>query len=93
MDFQAVSRVILPIAQKARAHRVALFGSVARGDAGANSDVDVLIDLPRPYGLFSFLTLKSEMEDALGRQVDLIAYDTLKPAIRDRVLKEAILLV
>ena len=33
------------------------------------------------------------MEDALGRQVDLIAYDTLKPAIRDRVLKEAILLV
>ncbi|MEK7086227.1 MAG: nucleotidyltransferase family protein [Patescibacteria group bacterium] len=90
MDFQTVRHTILPIAQKARARRVALFGSVARGDAGVNSDVDVLIDLPRPYGLFSFLALKSEMEDALGRQVDLIAYDTIKPAIRDRVLKEAV---
>ncbi len=93
MDFQSVSRVLLPIAKRARARRIALFGSVARGDAGTDSDIDVLIDLPRPYGLFSFLSIKSEMEDALGKKVDLIAYDTIKPAIRDRVLKEAVPLV
>lgn len=93
MDFQTVRHAILPIIEKARAKRAALFGSVARGDAGENSDVDILIDLPRPYGLFSFLTLKREMEDALGRSVDLIAYDTIKPAIRDRVIKEAVSLI
>jgi len=93
MDFQAVRRAILPIAQRARARRTAVFGSVARSDAEASSDVDILIDLPRPYGLFSFLAIKSEMEDALGRKVDLIAYDAIKPAIRDRILKEAVPLV
>ena len=93
MDIKTVRNILLPIIEKARARRAALFGSVARRDAGADSDVDILIDLPRPYGLFSFLTLKREMEDALGRPVDLIAYDTIKPSIRDRILRDAIPLI
>ena len=70
--------------------RLALFGSVARDEAGQDSDVDLLVEFDRPVGLFRFMELQSHLEDLLGCGVDLGTPQSLKPRIRDRVLAEAV---
>lgn len=70
--------------------RVAVFGSVARDEAGPESDVDVLVEFDRPVGLFEFVELKNRLEELLGRSVDLFTEGGLKRQLRDKILKEAI---
>jgi len=67
-----------------------LFGSVARNEATSNSDVDFLVEFNRPVGLFTLLGLKSFLEELLSCSVDIGTPDSLRPHLRDTVLKEAI---
>lgn len=69
---------------------LALFGSVVRDEARADSDVDVLVTLRRPMGIFGFLTIKERLEAILGRPVDLVTPDGLKRQLRERILAEAV---
>lgn len=71
---------------------IAIFGSVARGEAGPKSDVDVLVDydIEITRGLFGFVRLKRHLEEVLGRPVDLAMPDTLHPELKDDILKELI---
>ena len=70
---------------------LSLFGSVARDDARADSDVDLLVEFSRPVGLFQFIELQQRLEALLGGKVDLGTPRSLKPRIKERVLQEAIL--
>ena len=70
--------------------RIAVFGSVARDEAGPESAVDLLVEFNKPIGLFGFVDLKNRSEELLGRPVDLVTKDGLKRQLRDRILKEAI---
>ena len=72
--------------------RVALFGSMARGDDGPESDVDLLIEVEaaRPFGLFAFLDLKTDLAALLGRPVDLAFADAMRPRLRAAVLEDAV---
>ncbi len=73
------------------AERIRVFGSVARGDESAASDVDFLVDLPRGYDLFAQrLPLAERLAEIAGRPVDLIPEHELNPHIRERVLAEAV---
>lgn len=90
MSIIAVQEKITPILERARVRRAAVFGSVARGEETAMSDIDLLVEMPYPYSLFSFLTIKNDLEDQLQKKVDLIEYKTIKPTLRERILKEAI---
>lgn len=67
-----------------------LFGSVARDEATAESDVDFLVEFDRPVGLFTLLGLQSYLENLLGCSVDLGTPNSLRPHLRETVLKEAI---
>ncbi|MBZ8183099.1 nucleotidyltransferase family protein [Oscillatoria salina] len=67
-----------------------LFGSVARGEATVDSDVDVLVEFDRPVGLFTLLGLQSYLEELLGCSVDVGTLSSLRPHLRETVLKEAI---
>ena len=69
---------------------LALFGSVVRDEAGATSDVDVLVEFDAPVGLFEFLELRERLERILGVRVDLVTPRGLKPQLRDRILAEAV---
>jgi predicted nucleotidyltransferase len=81
---------ILAIAARHGVHRVRVFGSFARGDASEDSDVDLLIEAgPRTPPWFPG-GLLVDLEEELGRRVDVAEESTLHPLIRDRVLHEAI---
>lgn len=67
-----------------------LFGSVARDEARADSDVDLLVEFDYPVGLFTFVRLKRYLEEILKSSVDLGTPDSLKPYLREPVLREAI---
>lgn len=69
---------------------LALFGSVARDEAGPESDVDLLVEFDRPVGLFTLVRLQNFLAALLGRPVDLVPRDAIKKQFRDRVLKEAV---
>src|SRR5258706_8135534 len=68
---------------------LALFGSVVRGDAGPESDVDLLVDFTEVPGFFGYVRLRNRLEKILGRKVDLVMASGLHPRLRERVLREA----
>jgi predicted nucleotidyltransferase len=68
--------------------RLGVFGSVARGDAGPRSDVDVLIEFDHVPDLYEFAALRDRLTEILGTQVDLTTPQALKPRVRSRVLSE-----
>jgi len=70
-------------------HRLALFGSWARGDAREDSDVDVLVEVDPSIGL-RFVDLGDELERALGRRVDLVSRRAIKPSLWSRIEPELI---
>jgi predicted nucleotidyltransferase len=70
--------------------RLSLFGSFARDEGRADSDVDLLVEFSRPIGLFEFVRLQRELADRLGRSVELVTPTALKPQLRDRILGEAV---
>jgi predicted nucleotidyltransferase len=67
-----------------------LFGSVARDEASADSDVDLLVEFDRPIGLFHFFRVQQRLEEILGAPVDLVMRDAVKPQLRERIFAEAI---
>ncbi len=71
---------------------LALFGSVARGEATEASDVDLLVEFEpgHPKGLFPFLGLQCFLEDILGCRVDLVMREGIRSELKDQILKEAI---
>ena len=69
---------------------LAVFGSVARDEAGPDSDVDLLVEFARPVGMFRLLALKEYLEALLERPVDLATRSALKRQFRDAILREAI---
>ena len=69
---------------------LALFGSLARGEVGPESDVDLLVEFSQPVGLFEFIRLKQALEQILEREVDLVTPDALRESMRAEILEEAV---
>ena len=70
---------------------LALFGSVARDERHEHGDVDILVEFDRPVSLFQFFRLQHRLEDILGvPKVDLVQRSAIHPAIRERILSEAV---
>ena len=75
---------------KYKAHIKGIFGSVARGDETAESDIDVLVEFTETADLFDFVGLALFLEEKLNRRVDVVPSDTIKTESRSNVMKEAI---
>lgn len=67
--------------------RIGLFGSVLHGSAGDESDVDILVELAQPT-FDHYMDLKFFLEDQLGRPVDLVLADSLKPRLKPVITRE-----
>jgi len=69
--------------------RLRLFGSAARGEESAESDVDLIADFTRRKSLVDVVRIEREFSDRLGRKVDLLTEGALSPYLRERILLEA----
>ncbi|MBK9214174.1 MAG: nucleotidyltransferase family protein [Chloracidobacterium sp.] len=92
MNIEQISKKRAEIAQIARRHgatNIRVFGSVVRGEADGNSDFDFLVDLERGRSLLDLGGLLMDLQQLLGRPVDVVTEKSLRPRIRERVLREA----
>jgi predicted nucleotidyltransferase/DNA-binding XRE family transcriptional regulator len=85
-------RAVIEQVRQRGAHNVRVFGSVARGEGDAGSDIDLLVDLDDGVGLVALAGLRRQLSDLLHVEVDVVPADTLKPNVADAVLADAILL-
>ncbi len=95
-DFSKFRAKILPVLEPYGVKRLALFGSVVRGEQKPKSDIDILVDfeVPRrkPLGLFKWIELEDELGKRLGRKVDLVSNAGLSKYIRPYVEKEMVII-
>lgn len=80
---------ILAIAERRGLRNVRVFGSMARGDASDDSDVDLLVSAPRGTSGFALGGMLMDVQSLLNRKVDVVTDRGLHPALRERVLREA----
>ena len=83
---------ILRIAASHGSQSVRIFGSLARGEAGPDSDIDILVKLNLGRSLLGIVAIKQDLEDLLGCKVDVVTEAAISPYIREQVLKEAVAL-
>jgi predicted nucleotidyltransferase len=89
-----VKNRVLPILKRHAVKRAAVFGSFARGEATSSSDVDFLIEYKNSSkSLFDLIDLKSELEDTLGRKVDIITYRSIYWRLRKQILAEQVVIL
>ncbi len=83
---------IIPVLKKYGIRKAGIFGSHARGDYKKNSDIDILIELPRGIG-FEFAGIQLELEEVLGKKVHLVTYKYIHPYIKKNILAEEVRII
>src|SRR4051812_38855977 len=93
VDIEALLRSnrdeIVRIAASHGVHNVRIFGSVARGEARPDSDLDLLVQLEPGHSLLDLIAVKQALEDLLGCEVDVVTKAAVSPYIRKQVVEEA----
>lgn len=89
-----IKRKALPILKRHAVKRASIFGSFARGEAKASSDVDFLIEYKtKDKSLFDLVDLKAELEETLGRKVDIVTFNSIYWRLRERILAEQVVIL
>ena len=88
----AAAPVLKALAVENGYRHLAVFGSTARHQARADSDIDLIVEAPADASSFDFVAFKQLLEAVLGREIDLIDYGGLKPGIDDDIRRDAVLL-
>lgn len=89
MSITDIQQKLHPVFQAFQVKRASVFGSVARGEEHAGSDVDILVALGKPMGLISYSRLVNEIEARLGRPADVVTENGLNKFVRPYALRDA----
>lgn len=89
-QMQPVREKIISILRRNDVRKASFFGSIVRGEMTDQSDVDLLVEFEGRKSLLDLSGLKIELEDALGRKVDVVTYRSLHPLLRERILAEQV---
>lgn len=81
---------IIPILKRGGVAKAGIFGSYARGEERKRSDIDILIQFKGRKSLLDLAHLELELEDELGKKVDLLTYNSIYPPLKDRILKDEV---
>lgn len=89
-DIEEIKKKALPILRNSGVVRSSVFGSYAKGEATEESDIDFLIEFEGRKTLLDLAGLGIELEEALGKKVDVITYRSISPHLKDIILKEQV---
>lgn len=87
---RAIRQAVEGLNVQPRVRHVSLFGSHARGNAHAQSDIDLIIEFAPPVGFFDLVRVQHALEQALHAPVDLVTPDSLSPYLREDILRDAV---
>jgi len=90
MNLDEIKIKITPILKKYGVKKAGIFGSVVKGEEKEDSDIDILVEIEKRMSLLEFVGLKIELEEALGKRVDLGEYSEIKPVIREEILQQEV---
>lgn len=88
MELEEIRKKIIPILRCAGVKTATIFGSVVRGEGDEESDIDILVEFDGEKSLLDLAGLKIELEEVVGRKVDVLTYKSLHPLLRERILQE-----
>jgi hypothetical protein len=89
-SIEDIKKKIIPILKEAGVVRSSVFGSVVHGEGTEDSDVDILVELPKGKTLLDLVGLEMDLRESLGREVDLLTYRSISPLLKDIILKEQV---
>lgn len=92
-EVEEIKRKIIPILKSHNVKKAGLFGSAIKIELQKDNDIDILVGIEEDISLLDFAGIKLEIEEALGRKVDLVEYDAIKPLLRDNILKEQVAII
>ncbi len=87
---QEIVAQIEPILKRYNVPKAALFGSVVSGESNEQSDVDILVEMPVGSTLFDLSALSSELKEELGREVDVVTFNSVNPNRRQYILENQV---
>lgn len=88
MNTQEITKKASPVLRKYGIRHAAVFGSVARGTSRPESDIDLLVRLGKPMGLFLYMRLLRELEQTLGRSVDVVTETSVNKFVKPYIIPE-----
>ncbi len=93
-DFEQIFEVLKSYLERLKLQyqvkSLGVFGSFVRGEATANSDLDLLVEFKGDVTFDNYMNLKFLLEDLFGRKIDLVIFEDIKPQIRERILEETV---
>ncbi|MGB2728919.1 MAG: nucleotidyltransferase family protein [Halobacteriota archaeon] len=85
---EEIKKMLIDVLRQHEVKRAALFGSIVRGDATEESDIDLLIEFEGRKSLLDLAGLKLDLQEVLSRRVDVLTYKSLHPLLKERILSE-----
>lgn len=93
MTRSEIRYIIIPILKKYDIIKASLFGSIVRGEATEESDIDVLVEFKKGRTLLDLVGLKLELEDIFKKKVDVLTYNSINPRLKKYILKDQEILI
>lgn len=87
-NLEDIKKKALPILKEVGVSRSSLFGSIVRGETRKDSDIDMLVELPKGRSLLDLVRLQRKLEEALGKKVDVVTYSSIHPLLKDYILRD-----
>lgn len=88
LRIKEIKNKILPILKQAGVKRSSLFGSYVRGEETKESDIDILVELPKGSSLLDLIGLEMELQKAVGKKVDLLTYNSINPLLKNYIQRD-----
>jgi predicted nucleotidyltransferase len=85
-----IYEALKPFIEEYGIRKIAVFGSYANGTEQAGSDIDIIVEMSKQFGMFKFIGLKQDLEKTLGNPVDLVESQCLEPLLKDSILTSAV---